>query len=804
MSFSQFPKLTPASTNNVFEETTEQRKSELVNSQLSSTVSRTSEKPTSFQMQLFVEQPTACELKKTIPSKNWNYVSWVLFVFLFTGSVMLNGCCTPSVFERNNTVNDYGLNDLTELSDGSTVQTYKPALVLAQHDEDESMKPPVPASRKMRNPLTPIITFFKKETDDDILGPEKSEHSQSLERNSAVRQPSVSAHKNTPSNSISQTNGLSRSKMPEVSGELKKDETKPRYTIPSRPTDSPEIANLIADLNAAENVNFQQAELLLQELRQYDPAKIQPDIYQFNIAVVRSKLIPVLEKYQSDEEIDENALLPESLKRSTAPVALKRVPQRPNATPSNRTASEETFPIQQTSGNLQPRPQSKRVAKKLQPQSRNDISTQISSQRTFANRENVEDINPAPMPGSNVTDFRQNNSRFFETLNQKASDSDPSQEIPQGQFAALPDESGNGMEHSVSYNDSTARFSRPQSAYGNAQNTRRTGSSGIQQAHYQQTPQGQPVPKISQAGYSSQETFKKYNQQAVWNQDTVKQQSDTARSDAAETTFRGRSRFPTESEHPVQEWEYSTFSAIQALKQQIAQSDDKEAILADTVRLRLLEATLGIESESRNFSVPGASESVSSFFSEEIQGISTLLNEQNAQNMQERLHKAQPHLHEAKEHLVKLCPLKIRNMQFIRHSGQNPPQRDDFLGFGLYTPVKAEFKVDDFAPIYMELENLTVHGNESVGYNVKANFDYEILDATGNSLVKRSVTQMDDTRRSKTWNVAYMIPVDLISLPPGHYYVIIRVIDQNHLRLQMDSQRLDFIIRAPAPQVPKA
>lgn len=753
MSFSQSPKWTPDSATEPIEDANEQRKNEIV------THSSFGSEP--LQVRLFAEKPTAAyRFKKTVPVKNWNYAFWIALVLILGGTITLSGCCTNSLFEKN------------QSTDISSISTYKPVLVLGQSEERGTTAASTSAGKKSRNPLNPIVTFFKKDTTEDVLGPEKPARSKSPNEQlqGPQRIPVNRSRNDAPQETAtSQSNRIPRPKA---------NEKKTRYQIQSRPTDSPEIVNLIADLNAAENVDIQRAEQELQELRQYNASKIQPDIYQFNIAVVRSKLIPVLKKYEDDKEFDEETLLPETLKRSAAQqrqtsqsAPLKRVPQRQEIV----NESERTL-----------QPPKKLPAKQL---SRNENSSPKASTNQMAFDENeFSNAPPAPMPGAK-------NSNVYESLAQEmqapkmqeyqqaATAKNRQPDIPQGRFAAMPEEDPAPEDN---YNNAAAKYARPQSAYGK-QSVPKTKNSDIQHAHYQRSSQHEDVPKINPAGYRSQETFQKEFQE-----------DDQA-------VFRSRSRFSSEPERPVQEWEYATFSAIQSLKQQIAYSTDKEAVLADSLRLRLLETTLGLESESKHVQFPGADESVTNFITKEIQGLSTILDEHNSQRtFQERLQKAQPHLQEARDQLAKLCPLKIRNIQFIKHSGLNPPEIDDFLGYGKYTPIKAEFKVDDFAPIYMELENLTVHGNESVGYNIKANFDYEILDASGNSLVRQSVTPMDDTRKSKTWDIAYMIPIDLISLPPGHYHVIIRVIDQNHLRLQMDSQRLDFIIRAPTPKGPKS
>ncbi len=287
-------------------------------------------------------------------------------------------------------------------------------------------------------------------------------------------------------------------------------------------------------------------------------------------------------------------------------------------------------------------------------------------------------------------------------------------------------------------------------------------------------------PQVNPEGYDSRETFGDYRQ--------------------SEPGFVNPK--PKYGSNYGGEWEQAMSLAIEALKNRIAQPPGSGTAAADQVRLRLLETVLyGGYDSARNSHVylPGCDETAQNFLTNECFALATLLDERSSSEMMDRLQASQPHFQEAQRQLGKACPLKIRNLQFIQNSSPDNPQPGDFHGFGVYTPIKAEFKTNDWAWVYLEMENFVVNGNDAVGFNTKFSVSYEILDASGNFVTKKSMPSLEETAKSPRRDMALTVPLDLLSIVPGHYYAVIRVIDQNHVRLQMDSQRIDFIVRATTP-----
>ncbi|MGL6226817.1 MAG: hypothetical protein ACRC10_09355 [Thermoguttaceae bacterium] len=235
----------------------------------------------------------------------------------------------------------------------------------------------------------------------------------------------------------------------------------------------------------------------------------------------------------------------------------------------------------------------------------------------------------------------------------------------------------------------------------------------------------------------------------------------------------------------AEDWERSLRQTIDSLKTRINLSTNRDSVIQDELRLRLLTLTLGDQRESQQ-PISGLDEHFQGFYSNELFGLATLLDERTTPDVSTRCIMAQPHFQEAQEQLQHFCPLRMRNLQFIKN---------DWRGFGGYSPMKGEFQPDDYPLIYLELENVAVGGNAAIGYNTKMSFSYEILDGNGATVSKSDNMLCEEVSRSRRKDISWTIPIELPnSLSPGHYFVLIRAVDQNHLRLQMDTQRLGFMI----------
>jgi len=326
--------------------------------------------------------------------------------------------------------------------------------------------------------------------------------------------------------------------------------------------------------------------------------------------------------------------------------------------------------------------------------------------------------------------------------------------------APIPKTFAEDRVEQVSYDIPVGRFSEPVNGYGPRENFA-------------------SLPQINPAGYSSRETFQQFEIR------------DSPRFASPAPKYGS----PSEQD----DWEQVAAFAIDALESKIQQAPNQDAAMSDQLRLQILKVTLhggNVPVQMSRADLPGYDETVQNFVSNELFALSTLLDEKNTPEFAVRLQAAQPHFQEAQQILAKSCPLKIRNMQFIQNENPNNPQPGDFCGFGLFTPIKAEFKTNDWAWVYVEMENFVINGNETVGFNTKFSISYEILDHSGNSVLRKNLPSLEETTKSPRRDMALTIPLDLQGFLPDHYRAMIRVIDQNHIRLQMDTQRIDFIVRA--------
>ena len=540
-----------------------------------------------------------------------------------------------------------------------------------------------------RNLLTPILTFLKRDTEEDYILVGKPVSFVSSEPGSKwdALEDEIDEKDDAPLRTIAQSSPIMQvgysspvstnstaSAVPIAPADSQK-------KIVTYPKDSQEIVNLVTVLNAHQSVDTARAETLLGELRNIDRSQIQPEFYQYAIDRIRSELIPV-----TTEPAEETAVAPKpaSLPQASPAASLKK--KTPNI---NRERLTKSVP------------------------------------RIEITEEDIGEERPtAPVPGTFVENHKEIHAKETAPITQQSN-------VPVGHFN---EPIGDDV----------------------------------------QTPQINPV------GYSSRETFQQFtNNDSPW-------------------VVPAAPKYGSEYAAAPQSWEQAASFAIQSLKHKILQAPNQDAAMTDRLRLQILEAAFYGENapaESSQYYFPGYDETVQSFVHNELFAIATLLDEKQLPEFAARFQAAQPHFEEAQRQLAKSYPLKIRSMQFIQNSDPSNPQPGDFHGFGVYTPVKAEFKTNDWAWVYMEMENFITAGNEAVGFNTKFSISYEILDASGACVRKESFPLAEETTKSPRRDMALTVPLDLQSVLPGHYKAIIRVTDQNHLRLQKDTQRIDFIVR---------
>lgn len=592
-----------------------------------------------------------------------------------------------------------------------------------------------PSGKKKTNILSPIVSFFKKDND-EVLDEDLYEDGAADRISKRGAELSSGAEWEEP-----EPWSFQRTPIPPTPART----NVARESIPAavkreflhvRNSDPAMLQELLEELAAEESVNWSLAEELIAELRSVKPSEASADVYDYMVSLVRTKLLPNLQ--QKPEETETRTTFEPAPLREAPPVKTEQTPRigsSRNTSPRNLSTIHVTDnePLEQAQSKAQPKTQQKTEG----TESRKPVAPAPIPERELPNRENHFARSPLPRPDDYRDPYAQQRDR--QPLREDRSGYD----IPHGNFNALPEDEpyrrSNGVRQASYRGDA---FVRPQEHGGN--------SSPYTEASYREP-------------YAQNYSANPYTERISEN---------------------------------GSDWQMHTVAAINALKTRINLAPSAEAATADEVRLRILESTLGVRRDQTR-PIPGMSEPLQNFLSHESFALAMLMNEKEHPELEKRVLSSESHFQEANRFLKQNCPLKIRNLQFIKSRTTNELQSDDFRGFGLYTPVKPEFRTGDPATVYMELENLSYTGNETVHYTSSITWSYEIFDATGSRLLQRERDQ-GETLRTPRRDVAIAIMLELKDLPVGHYYMLVRIVDKNSVtQLSMDTQRLSFSVKAP-------
>ncbi|MDR1491585.1 MAG: hypothetical protein LBT05_02510 [Planctomycetaceae bacterium] len=196
---------------------------------------------------------------------------------------------------------------------------------------------------------------------------------------------------------------------------------------------------------------------------------------------------------------------------------------------------------------------------------------------------------------------------------------------------------------------------------------------------------------------------------------------------------------------------------------------------------RLLNLTLGNQREAIK-PINGLPYELQEFWRNELLGLSTLLDEKLISDPPHRYAVAQHHLQTAGLYLQNLCPVRIKNMNFINECD----------GYGVYKAAKNEFRNGDPMFIYAEIDNLVNSKQETV-YQTKVRSNYEIVDTQGNNIMSGEFGDVGKETQSRIRDAFLLMRVDLPeNIAPGKYFMKVTITDLNHPKFQFDQQRLDL------------
>lgn len=234
----------------------------------------------------------------------------------------------------------------------------------------------------------------------------------------------------------------------------------------------------------------------------------------------------------------------------------------------------------------------------------------------------------------------------------------------------------------------------------------------------------------------------------------------------------------TPKEEEAGDWKSQLRRSTELLRREMEQSPQARTF-GNEGTLRLLELAAGSRGEAvRPF--PEADKSFNSFWSGQMLGLSSLLDEAGTPDVRMRYAAAAFRLDESLMELRQLCPMRLRNVQLVR----------DWAGFGVFLPRNEDCEPGEVIGLYMELENPTLR-QSSYGYNVRNSVNYEIRDTAANIVFKKENIPAEQTTPTRTRDNCVHLSVEIpTSLPAGRYQLRISVTDMNSDNLQYAEEQI--------------
>jgi hypothetical protein len=219
--------------------------------------------------------------------------------------------------------------------------------------------------------------------------------------------------------------------------------------------------------------------------------------------------------------------------------------------------------------------------------------------------------------------------------------------------------------------------------------------------------------------------------------------------------------------------------AIEQLRYAIEQTPNGRT-LSNEMKLRMLEMLIGNKAEAAKL-MQSADKTINDFMGNQVLGMAALLDDSIPDN-RSRYISAAYRFNEGLSELQKLCPIKLKNVTFVK----------DWLGYGQFILRPNEFHPGEEFLVYMELENPTV-GKVSDGFEVSVAISYEIRDAHANVVVKQEGGKPAERSLSRKRDYCLSISGTLpASLPPGQYQLRINVTDLNDDSMQYAEEQISF------------
>lgn len=167
-------------------------------------------------------------------------------------------------------------------------------------------------------------------------------------------------------------------------------------------------------------------------------------------------------------------------------------------------------------------------------------------------------------------------------------------------------------------------------------------------------------------------------------------------------------------------WREQLAAAIASLESQVRESPQSAADIAQQARLRMLYVAANRRDDALK-PIPSAPPPVQDFWSQELYGLSTILDTQRQPDTNRRAGEAKQHFHGAMNRLGELAPLAIRNLSMIT----------EVQSYGVYkTFDKYQFAPGQELLLYAEVENFKSEETPK-GFQTSLRGNYQIFDGRG-------------------------------------------------------------------------
>jgi len=224
------------------------------------------------------------------------------------------------------------------------------------------------------------------------------------------------------------------------------------------------------------------------------------------------------------------------------------------------------------------------------------------------------------------------------------------------------------------------------------------------------------------------------------------------------------------------DWQAPTRMAIEQLRYAIEQTPNGRS-LSNEMRLRMLEMLLGNKVEAAK-AMQSADKTINNFMGHQVLGFAALLDDSMTDNRGKYISAAY-RFNEGLSELQKLCPIKLKNVMFVK----------DWFGYGQFIAHTGEFCPGEAFCVYIEIENPVVR--PANGFEVSVAISYEIRDIHANVVVQQDAGKPAERTLSRKRDYCLTIPGTLpTSLAPGQYQLRINVTDLNDDSMQYAEEQI--------------